>query len=120
MRKLFLLLTITFLLQSCFTYKQMDVDPSKMVVDQKYKIERNHKVSKVIFKRVSDSSIVVLKRWKEQQIPLKEISNIRKRKFSIVKTIALIPITTVGLIIVFVVFNPNLLNYGFGEIRLPP
>ena len=88
MKKLFLLLAIAFLFQSCFNYKRMELVPSKMVTGQKYKIERNHKFFKVTFNRITDSSIIVTKNWKEEQIPLKEITAVKKRKFSIVKTVA--------------------------------
>lgn len=88
MRKLFLLLAIVFLLQSCFSYKAMDNNPSKMETGKTYKIERNHKYSKVVFHNTKDSTILVSKNFKEQQIPIKDITSIKKRKFSIIKTVA--------------------------------
>ena len=92
----------------------MDVDTSKMVVDQKYKIERNHKVSKVIFKSASDSSIVVYKGWKQKEITLKEITGIRKRKLSVVKSIVMPLAVTASAVLVFALsFSP-----GMGEISL--
>lgn len=92
MKKLFLGLGITFLLQSCFSYKAMDNDPSKMEMGKTYKIERSNKYSKVVFHNVKDSTILVSKNFEEQQIPIKDITNIKKRKFSIVKTL-LLPVT---------------------------
>lgn len=88
------------------------MNPQKMVIGEKYKIKRNNKIAKVVLKSISDSSIVVMKNWKEQQIPLKEITNMKKRKFSIVKTIALIPIAAVTLAIVFVLSDPIKINVG--------
>ena len=118
MRKIVLLLATTFLLQSCFSYKQMETNPSKMVIGKKYKIEQNHKFSRVVLKSISDSSIIVSKNWKEQQIPLKEITSIRKRKFSIIKTISLVPITVVSIVLIYVIANPNI-GAGFGGFQFP-
>lgn len=87
MRKLYLLLAIAFLFQSCFSYKAMDNDPSKMEAGKTYKIKRNHKYSKVIFHNVNDSMILVTKDFEKQEIPIKDITSIKKRKFSIVKTV---------------------------------
>ncbi len=89
MRKLYLLVAIAFLFQSCFSYKAIDNDPSKMETGRTYKIERNRKYSKVVFHAIKDSTILVSKNFEEQQIPIKDITGIKKRKFSIVKTIGL-------------------------------
>ena len=106
MKNLLLLLSISFLLQSCFTYREADINPSTMIIGEKYKITTNHKISKVILKSISDSSIVVIKNWKEQQIPFKEITNIRKRKFSVVKTIVLPPIVAATIVALFIISDP--------------
>ncbi len=84
MRKLFSLLTIAFLCQSCFSYKAIDNDPSKMEAGKTYKIERNHKYAKVVFHGIKDSTILVNEKFEEKQIPIKDITNIKKRKFSVV------------------------------------
>ena len=108
MKKISLIIGITFLLQSCFSYKRVEVNPQTMVIGQKYKIEQNHKISKVVYKGFSDSSIIVTKHWKELQIPLKEITTARKRKFSLVKTIALVPITIASIVLLVAISNPNI------------
>ena len=90
---MFLLLAIAFLFQSCFSYKQMENDPSKMEPGKKYKIERNHKNYKVTFNSLTDKSILVTrKNWTKEEILIKDIKSIKKRKFSIIKTVAL-PVT---------------------------
>jgi hypothetical protein len=60
-----------------------------------YKIERNHKYSKVVFQSIKDSSIQVNEKFEEKQIPIKDITNIKKREFSVLKTIG-IPVTVVA------------------------
>ena len=99
MRKLFLLVAISFLLQSCFSYR-IDTKPNEMIVGKKYKIQRGNKSSKVLVKSINDSTVVVKKNWEEKQIPLKEITQAKKRKFSVIKTIALpttIAVVAVGI-----------------------
>ena len=117
MKKLFFVLAISILVQSCFSYKPIDISPSKMVFGQKYKIKQNNKTSKVTLNRISDSSIVVMKNRTEQQISLKDITSMKERKFSVVKTIALIPTAAVGLILLIIAFNP--ISIGMGEIEWP-
>ena len=116
MRKLFLLLAIVFLFQSCFSYRHK-ADPGSLVAGQKYKIERNHKTRKFFYTRTADSALVVSKSryGKEIQIPLNEVTGIRKRKFSALKTIALIPATMAAVTLVFVLTydGPNINLDGF-------
>ena len=69
----------------------MENNPSKMIAGKTYKIERNHKCIKIIFNSRKDSAIVVTRHFEQEQIPIKEITGIRKRKFSIVKTLLLPP-----------------------------
>ena len=70
-------------------YKAMENDPTKMETGKTYKIERNQKYSKVVFHNVKDNTILVSEDFEEKQIPIKDITNIQKRKFSVVKTIGL-------------------------------
>jgi hypothetical protein len=95
MKKFFLLLAMLLLLQSCFSYKAMDNNPSLMEPGKTYKIERNQKYTKVVFHNVKDSTILVAEDFEEKQIPIKDITNIKKRKFSVLKTIGL-PVTVVA------------------------
>ncbi len=101
MKKIFLAVAVIVLFQSCFSYKAMDNDPSKMETGKTYKIERNHKYTKVVFHNIKDSTILVSEDFKEQQIPIKDITNIEKRKFSIVKTVALPLSIVAGLVGLF-------------------
>ena len=107
MKKICLLLGISLLLQSCNSYKSVEINPKTMVLGEVYKIERNHKTSKVIYTRNADSSIVVLKNSVEERIPLKDITSARERKFSLAKTLVLIPITIIVITVSFI--------YGTGD-----
>lgn len=116
MKKLSLLLAIVFLFQGCYSYKNMDNDPSKMEPGKKYKIERNHKTYKVTFNNLTDKSVLVTrKNWTKEEIPINEITSIRKRKFSVVKTVALpvtIAATATGLFLL-TYSGPNINLDGF-------
>lgn len=102
MKKICLLLGITLLLQGCYSYKKAEINPKTMAIGEMYKIERNGKTSKVMYTSNADSAIVVLKNSKEERVPLKDITSVRKRKFSVVKTIALVPITMAAITTLFV------------------
>lgn len=107
MKKTCLLLGIALLLQSCYSYKSVEINPKTMVLGQVYKIERNNKTSKVIYARNADSAIVVLKHGVEEQIPLKEITKAREGKFSLAKTLVWLPISIIGITVLFI--------YGTGD-----
>lgn len=98
MRKLFLILASVFLFQSCYTFRTSDITPDKMVVGESYKIQRNSKYEKVSITKITDSSAIVAKGFQEKHIKLSEITAIKTRKFSIVKT-AVLPIAIVGTLV---------------------
>jgi hypothetical protein len=103
MRRIFLLIAITFLLQSCYSYKSVEVNPQTMAIGQVYKIERkNHKTAKVTFTRNADSAIVVWNNRVEEQIPLKDIKRAGERKFSWVKTALWYPITVITFLVLLI------------------
>jgi len=98
MRRLLLFLAIVFSFQSCFTYRISDLSPDKMNSGEKYKILRNNKYEKVKIKQITDNyAIIELKYGKQKNIPLAEITKVRKRKFSIIKTVALPTTVAVGI-----------------------
>nr|WP_294774539.1 hypothetical protein [uncultured Flavobacterium sp.] len=101
MKKVFLLLAMLVLFQSCFSYKAMDNNPSLMETGKTYKIERNHKYSKVVFYSIKDSTILVNENFEEKQIPIKDITNIQKRKFSIAETVGFPLLVVAGLVGLF-------------------
>lgn len=96
MRIALFLSAILFLFQSCYTYKSFDNSPDRMIVGKTYKIQRNgsKKFEKITIKGFSDSSAVVTQRFEAKKIPLSEISKVKSRKFSVVKTV-LYPVAAV-------------------------
>ncbi|MDI1316745.1 hypothetical protein [Flavobacterium sp.] len=97
MKKISLLLAITFLLQSCYSYKKVNINPKTMVIGQTYKIVRNNKTTKAVYTQNADSVIFVLKNGYEERIPIKNITSAKEKKFSLVKTVLLVPVTLIAI-----------------------
>lgn len=86
MKKICLLLGVILLFQSCVSYKKVEANPKTMVIGEQYKITRNDKTSKAIYITNADSAIVVMRNGVQEQIPVKNITEVRQRKFSLAKT----------------------------------
>lgn len=80
------LLSISFLLQSCYSYKTIDLNKTPLEIGQKYKIAEGGKFVKIKVKGVSDTTITVTTENTEKQILLSKKTVIKKRKFSFLKT----------------------------------
>ncbi len=106
-----LLLSISFLLQSCYSYKTVDLKSSKLVAEKQYKINANNKITKGKLLNANDTSLVFRTVYKEKTILFKDIKTIKKRKFSVVKTVALVPVTVTTLTILFVLADPIQINF---------
>lgn len=107
MKKIYLLLGMTILLQSCYSYKSVEVNPKTMILGQTYKIERNHKTSKVVYTQNADSAIFVMQHGVEERIPIKNITSAKAQKFSLAKTLVWVPVTLVAV--------TALVVYGTGD-----
>ncbi|WP_395049363.1 hypothetical protein [Flavobacterium sp.] len=84
------LLAILFLLQSCTTYKTLDLNETPLKLGGTYKIRQDDKFIKAKLRTVSDSSITVVVDKNERIILLPEIKEIKERKISALKTTGLI------------------------------
>ena len=114
MKKISLLLEIVLLLQSCFSHKKVAADPKTMAIGQVYKIKYSNKKCKVVYTQNADSAIVVLKNGIETRIELKNIEQVREKKFSLIKTL-FIPLGIVIAIIELFVLNckgPSVIGIG--------
>ncbi|MBC7524215.1 MAG: hypothetical protein H7239_07235 [Flavobacterium sp.] len=90
MRKSILyILLLSFLLQSCYSYREIDKS-STLVIGKKYKIKQSNKYEKVRLLSFSDSTITVSNNKNSQNtIAIKDINKIKKRHFSVTKTVLL-------------------------------
>lgn len=119
MKKIILFLAIVILFQSCYSYKTIENNPSKLEIGKHYKIKQNRKATVLKVRSKTDSTIVYKSFFKEREISNDAITSVKKRKFSVVKTIAtsiLIPIVVVAILAlsISVPINPG------GGIQSPP
>jgi hypothetical protein len=106
------LLSISFLLQGCYSYKTVDLKTTTLNIGKTYKITHDNVKTKARLISSNDSIITVKKGKHEEQIPVSGITKMKMRKFSVVKTVLLpvgIMVTTVGFIILTFDFR---INYG--------
>jgi len=91
------LLVISFLLQSCYSYKTISLKESQLITGKIYKIEQGDKFVKAKLKTVNDSVITVEEGNVEYSLYVKNIKEIKEREFSPLKTVGL----SVGLTLSF-------------------
>jgi hypothetical protein len=94
------LLIISFLLESCYSYKTIDLNNTKLIVGHKYKIAEDNKLIKVRLKSFDDSTATMMVRKIEKQIEFSKIKTIKTRKFSIIKTIIVIPVILIPMVLI--------------------
>jgi len=93
MKNIIYLLSILILLQSCFSYKTVDLADISVDKKQKLKIERiDNKNIKGKLVSISDDAITLKISGENKEISLSDIDEIRSKKFSFMKTAGLIPI----------------------------
>lgn len=95
------LILISFLFQSCYTYRTIDLKDSSLVVGKNYKIRQDTKFVKSKLELVSDSTIKVKEGNIHNDIPISKIKEIKESKFSTLKTVGLV--LGIGLVVVGVV-----------------
>jgi hypothetical protein len=70
-----------------------------------YKIREGEDVYKGKLVNANDSIVKILVKNEERQIPVSEIKEIKQRKFSILKTIGLVPIIYVGITAIYLLHS---------------
>ncbi len=93
-------LLLSFLLQSCYSYKNINLKDTRLVEGKKYKIEQDNKWVKTKLLTINDSIANFKIDKNEKEISISEIQEIKIRKFDAVKTasITVLPILIVVLI----------------------
>lgn len=110
------LLVVSFLLQSCYSYKTIDLKQTPLIVGKKYKIEQEVKFVKATLKTLNDSTTTFLVGKFEKQIPITNIKKIKVKKFSVLKTVSLLPIT---IAVIVIGFTATYSGPQLGPIQLP-
>lgn len=98
MKKIIVLVGIGILLQSCFSYKAVENTSSQYEIGKSYRIQQGNNVDVVRIKTKTDSTLVVDNKFQEQEYPLESISKMERRKFSIIKTVAL-PVSVIAALV---------------------
>lgn len=90
------LFALLILCSSCHSYRSMDVIADEIKLDKKYKITtKDYQKQKAVIKEVTTSGVIAIIDEKEVEIPMVEIQEIRRKKFSYVKTLG-IPVAISG------------------------
>jgi len=84
------LLVFSFLLQSCHTYKAIDLKETQLVEGKNYQIKQDTKFIKVKLEKVSDSTLTVLEGNTHKDITVSKIKEIKVKEFSTWKTVGLL------------------------------
>ncbi|MDY8138825.1 hypothetical protein [Aquimarina sp. 2201CG5-10] len=115
-KKVCLFLGIVMFCISCHSYRSMNVMADEIRLNKKYKITtKKYQKKKVIIKDATATEIIAVIDKTKVEIPVSEIEEIRRRKFSYVKTLA-IPVVLTGffaLAITSVSINPSIGNLRF-------
>ena len=97
------LLVVSFLLQGCYSYKAISLKETPLIVGKNYKIKQEVNFVKATLKTVNDSTLTVLVGKSEKQILITNIKEIKVQKFSVLKTVSLVPIIYAGMVVVYIV-----------------
>ncbi|MDI1257570.1 MAG: hypothetical protein PSV16_15865 [Flavobacterium sp.] len=80
-----------FLLQSCNTYKTIDLEQTQLIKNEFYKIKQRHKFVKVQMLELKSTTMVVLDNAQRRRIVKADIKKIKVRKPSIFQKIYCYP-----------------------------
>lgn len=95
-KRIFFLAGISLLFQSCYTYKRMD--SSDFEIGKNYKVTLNDKQLKIKLNQINDSTLIVTHKKEEIVISKNKIQELKKRKFSVIKTLSLPVIVILGIV----------------------
>lgn len=108
------LLAISFLFQSCYTYRTIDLKDTAVIVGKNYKIRQDTKFVKSKIEAVNDSTITVAEGNAVKDILMSEIKEMKESKFSTLKTVGLVlGIGLVAAIIVVAIDLGNGFDFGY-------
>ena len=102
MKKLLLLMSLSILLQSCFSYKAVDYKRNAIQISQEVKVQTNNQESyKGRFVSVNEDEISIISNTNGQQIaiPHASILYVGTKSFSALKTLGFTAGTTFALLV---------------------
>ncbi len=109
--KIIILIAISLLLQSCYSYKVIDKN-SNLTIGKKYKIKQSKKYEKVRLLASTDSTITIKNNINiETTIAITDIKVIKKRKFSVGKTAIFVTSSILGGGTILILDGLSKINY---------
>ena len=103
MKKIIILFLTASLLQSCYSYRTIDLKNVSLSNGKSYKINIEREFFKAKLLDSNDSLIKIQIDGREKRIPIVEIKEIKEKKFSILKTVGLIPIIYGGITVIYLI-----------------
>ena len=101
MKKTISFFLVLALLQSCYSYRTIDIKQVSLSNDKVYKIKTESKFFKAKLAESNDSLVKIITKGNEKQIPIADIEQIKVKKFSILKTVGIIPIIYGGVTAIY-------------------
>ena len=93
MKKFLLLMSLSILLQSCFSYtRALDFNAGEVQVNQEVKIYKNNGAERkgMVLSASEDQIAIIYSKTKQVlKIPVKDISGVQAKEFSVVKSLAI-------------------------------
>lgn len=111
------LIAISFLFQSCYTYKTIDLKENALYRGRNYKISQTDKSEKVELQFVNDSALIVSQDNIQKTIPISKITEIKEGKFSTPKTLGLLAV--LGLTTMVVIGTIAMSNFDIDNFIIP-
>lgn len=111
------LITISFLFQSCYTYRAIDLKDTTLFINRNYKIKQADQSEKVKLLLVNDSSLIVLKNNTQKTIQVSKIKEIKEEKFSTLKTIGLV--ASLSLVTIVIIGAAVMSDFTIGDFTIP-
>ena len=107
MKKFLLLMSLSILLQSCFSYtRALDFNAGEVQVNQEVKIYKNNgaELKGMVLSASEDQIAIIYSKTKQVlKIPVKDISGVQAKELSVAKSFAIPSGILLGLFILFLI-----------------
>ena len=107
MKKFLLLMSLSILLQSCFSYtRALDFNAGEVQVNQEVKIYKNNGAERkgLVLSASEDQIAIIYSKTKQVlKIPVKDISGVQAKELSVAKSFAIPSGILLGLFILFLI-----------------
>lgn len=114
MKKLAILLSIIILFQSCYSYK--NTTANNLEVDEYYEMRLNNETNiRGIYQAMSKDSVEIRIKHRLLKYSKKNLSDIKRRRTSILKTLGVFAVMMTGLVLSVTTNNPEKVSDEFSR-----